>query len=81
MFSLMEKTPTEVIAGNVRAELARQRIGQRQVAEHLQLNQQQVSRRLLGQVAFTAPELRAVAELLDLSVGSLYGETDTAAAR
>lgn len=66
-----EHTP-ESIAANVRAAAARKRISQSTIAGHLGLNQQQVSRRLLGQVEFRATELQAIADLFDVSIESLY---------
>lgn len=70
----MNESNAECVAANVRAEVARRRIRQTAIAEHLGLNQQQVSRRLNGQVELTATELQRLAELLEVPVGSLYGE-------
>lgn len=58
-------------AANVRAEVARRRIPQRVIADHLGLNQQQVSRRLNGDVEFTVSELQGVATLLGVAVADL----------
>lgn len=70
----MQNTRTDDVAANIRAEVARRRIRQQAIAEHLGLNQQQVSRRLNGVVEFSASELRAIAQLLNTSVGALLGE-------
>jgi transcriptional regulator with XRE-family HTH domain len=65
---------TSDVAANVRAEVARRRLRQAEIAEHLGLNQQQVSRRLNGQVAISASELQQFAQLLGVSVATLCGE-------
>ena len=70
----MSVTTTELIAENVRAVVARRRIRQTAIAEHLGLNQQQVSRRLNGQVPISAAELQLLAQLLEVPVADLYGE-------
>lgn len=70
----MRETPTDAVAANVRAEVARKRIRQTEIAERLGLNQQQVSRRLNGQVPISAAELRELAALLEVSAGDLLGE-------
>lgn len=64
-------TRDEAIAGNVRAEAARHRIKQSDVGAALGLDQSAVSRRMNGQVPFTAAELEAVAKLLDIDVKQL----------
>lgn len=70
----MPETPTELIATNVRAEVAKKRIRQTAIAERLGLNQQQVSRRLNGQVPLSAAELRELAAMLEVPAGTLLGE-------
>lgn len=70
----MAESPISDVAANVRAEVARRRLRQSEIAEHLQLNQQQVSRRLNGQVAISAAELQQLAQLFDVPVAVLYGE-------
>lgn len=62
---------TLAVAGNVRAEMARQRVPQQVVAEKLGLTQQAVSNRLHGRVPFDVDELVDVAELLDVAAASL----------
>lgn len=62
------------VAANARAEVARRQIRQGRIAEHLGLNQQQVSRRLTGEVEFSVSELQKLAELLEVPVATLYGE-------
>jgi transcriptional regulator with XRE-family HTH domain len=69
----MLTTHTERVAATVRAEMARQRITQTQMAERLGMSQVAVSRRLLGQVPFDVEELGRVAEILDLPASVLFG--------
>lgn len=71
----MPESFSATVGATVRAELARRRIKQRQVAEVLGIAQTQVSRRLDGTVAFNVDELAAVAKFLDMSVAELVGES------
>lgn len=70
----MSKSPVLDVAANVRAEVARRRIRQADIAGHLSIDQRAVSRRLLGHVEFSASELQKLAELLEVPVSALYGE-------
>ena len=58
-------------AAEVRAEMARQRRSGVELATHLDLSQQAVSRRLAGEVAFDLDELAAVAEWLGVPLQTL----------
>lgn len=60
------------IAGNVRAELARTRVQQQQIADALGENQQYVSRRITGLVAWRVDELAVVANILGVDPGDLF---------
>lgn len=71
--TMLNPSPQDV-AANVRAEVARRRIRQGAIAERLGMDQRAVSRRLLGEVEFSATELQAVAELVGVPISSLYGE-------
>lgn len=71
MVPLMSETPTERIAGEIRAEMARQQRSQRQLALALGYTQQAVSRRLAGHVAIDVDELDAIARFLGVSVARL----------
>lgn len=71
---LMTQVPIADVAANVRAEVARRRLRQLDIAEELGLDQRAVSRRLLGQVEFSASELQKMATLLEVSVSRLLGE-------
>lgn len=68
------------IAACVRAEVARRKVPQRDIAARLGITQQAVSRRLSGHVPFAAHELADLADLLDVSVSDLVGEHRTEAA-
>jgi transcriptional regulator with XRE-family HTH domain len=70
----MSTTHTERVAATVRAEVARRRITQSQIAEVLGLSQMAVSRRLSGAVPFDVEELGKVAALLGVPASTLLGE-------
>lgn len=61
---------TTVVA-NVRAELARRRIKQGDVADKLGVSRQNVAQRLNGTVDFRISELIAIAELCGITVAEL----------
>lgn len=69
----MTQTLSGAVAANIRAELARQRVSQAQVAERLGLSQAAVSRRLSGQTPFEIDEVAEVASLLDVAPSHLLG--------
>lgn len=58
----------QAIAAEVRAEVARQKRSQAQIAECLGIHQTAVSKKLRGDRDFTLPELVLVAELLRVPV-------------
>lgn len=66
----MTETRT-AIAGNVRAELARAGLSQRELARRLNRPSQQIHVRMTGQVPFTAEELIAIAAALDIPPATL----------
>jgi hypothetical protein len=68
----------ESIAGEVRAELARQHVSDAEVAACLGQNQQWFNRRKNGQVAFRADELAVVAAYLGVEVGQFFGRVISA---
>jgi transcriptional regulator with XRE-family HTH domain len=67
------------VAANVRAELARKRISQTQIAEHLGVSRQNVAQRLNGRVDFRVGELIAIAALLDIPAAAFHKEPAGAA--
>jgi transcriptional regulator with XRE-family HTH domain len=66
--------PTQT-AVNVRAELARRGLTQEQAGAAIGLNQKAMSRRLTGAVDFSSTELQKLAELLEVPIGALFGES------
>ena len=64
----MSETITASVAAEVRAELGRQRISQRQVGDAIGMSQAAAWRRLRGDVPFDIAELSAVAEFLGVPV-------------
>jgi len=67
----MTQTLSGEVAANIRAELARQKVSQTQVAERLGLSQAAVSRRLSGALPFELDEIAAVADLLNVRARDL----------
>ena len=67
----MTQTITELVAANVRMELARRRLGQVQVARVLGLSQAAVSRRLNGSVPLDVNELSLIADMLGMAASDL----------
>lgn len=57
---------SQIVADNVRAEMARRKKSQRDVAEALGTSQPAIYRRLAGEVAFDVDELGAIAALLEM---------------
>lgn len=71
MTSPASPPPAANLAANVRAEVARRRLRQSDIAAQLGLNQRAMSRRMLGEVEFSATELNRLAELLGMPVARL----------
>ena len=67
--------PHQVVAANVRAELARRRLTGVAVARELGLTQPAMSRRLTGDVPFTAVEVWRLSQILDVPIESLFNGT------
>jgi transcriptional regulator with XRE-family HTH domain len=67
------REPHELVAAEVRAEMARQRMSQTRLAEALGVTQASVSRRLVGEVPFDIQELYKVAEFLGVPVAQFLG--------
>ncbi|CAN5142826.1 hypothetical protein BH11ACT6_BH11ACT6_34480 [soil metagenome] len=59
------------LAGEVRALLARRRIAQQEVADHLGISQSSMSRRLSGAQPFTTDEIYRLADLFSIDAGGL----------
>lgn len=72
-------SPSAQVGANVRAEMARRRIPQRQLAEALGLSQAGVSKRLNGLTPWDVNEITVVAESLGVPVSALIGDTQAVA--
>lgn len=60
------------VTAEIRAELARQRMPQRRVAEELGISEAQASERFLGRVPLDVPELERIARLLGVPVSQFF---------
>lgn len=67
----MSNLTAKRVAEEVRVAMARRRVPQTAVASRLQMSQAAVSRRLAGDVEFTASQLITVADMLDIDLDSL----------
>ena len=67
----MSTTHAKSAAANIRAELARRGLTQSDVAPHLGLTRQAVSRRLVGPTPFTLDQLYKIAELVGVPISVL----------
>lgn len=70
---------TELVAGQVRAEMGRARISGVQLAERIGRNHPYVSRRLTGKVAFDTDDLAQISEVLGINVVDLMRAPERAA--
>jgi transcriptional regulator with XRE-family HTH domain len=76
----MSEVITASVAAEVRAELARQRRTQRDLAEAIGLSQQAASRRLCGEVPFDIAELAKVAKLLGVPIEHFLAGSESGSA-
>lgn len=76
----MSTSPTAITGANVRAEMARRKVSQVALANHLGLSQASVSARLAGRVAFDINELHAIASLLQVPMTDLIPTTTSSGA-
>lgn len=65
------RPPHEIVAEEIRAELARKQIPQARLALLLNLSEVSVSRRLRGETPLDVNELLAIADYLDIPVARL----------
>ena len=71
---------SEFISENIRAEMARRRVTQTQLAEHLNISRAGLSARLSGKTLWGINELIPVADALGVSVATLiFGYENTPA--
>ena len=72
--SVQEMAPYDeyvVVLGNVRAEIARRRLSQSDIAREMGQNQQWLSRRLIGYVPLSVPELMTLAGIIGVDIADL----------
>lgn len=74
----MNESLAQTVASEVRAEMARQRVTHRALAEHLNLPQPSVTRRLNGRTVFDIAELEKVAEFLGVPVTNFMPSANAA---
>ncbi len=69
--SVMAQTYNEIVAGEVRAEMARQKRSQDNLATELGWTQAFLSRRLTGKLAFSTNEIEQMASVLGVPLSQL----------
>ncbi len=62
------------VAAEVRAAIARKQASKVELAEKLGMTPSALSRRVNGHIKFNADEVAMVADVLNVTVASLYGE-------
>lgn len=77
----MSETPPKLeadalVAGEIRAELARQRITHSALAERLGVSRAYLSRRLNGDTPLSIPDVAAIAQILNVSIAQLTHPVD-----
>ena len=76
----MNENLTVTVATEVRAEMARQRVTQQQIADVLGISQPQVSMRLRAEIPFGVDELGMVADALGVPVTNFLATAAQASA-
>lgn len=76
---MSRSTPSQRVALNVRAEIARQRRSGSNVAKSLGRTQAWISRRLAGHVAFSIDELNEIADELSIPLSVLIADEKASA--
>lgn len=66
----------EIVAAEVRAQMARRRITQQMLADELGREQTWVSRRVSGKVAFTVDDLAVISALFRVPIALLLGDEE-----
>ncbi len=67
----MTATYSDCVAGEVRAEMARQRVTQRQLAADADWDERYLSRRLRSEVPFSVDDIDVISQLLGISPSKL----------
>ena len=68
----------DALAGEVRAEAARQRLAGTTIAEHLGYTKQTVSQKLNGRIAITVVDLFVIAKLLHVPATEIFRRAEAA---
>ena len=68
-------TPTEPLASNLRAEMARRRLSQTETAAHIGLSYASFNDRLRGRTPFSVDQLLALANLFGVGVSDLVANS------
>ena len=71
----MTSDATEIISGNLRAEIARSRRNQSELTDIWHVSAMSVSRRLQGKTKVSAQELHAAADWLGVDIAVLLPQT------
>lgn len=71
----MKRTSLPAVAANVRAEMARAKVGQRALAKVLGKSQTYMYRRLNGETPFNIDDLAVIAEQLDIPLTVLIADS------
>lgn len=66
------KTPSERVAAEVRAELARAQIKIKDLAPELEMSVSTLQRRLSGEIPFDVEELTRIAEIANVSPAAFF---------
>lgn len=72
---MSHRSTTKRVSANLRAEVARRRITQVELARVLKMSQPAVSRRLLGHTALNVDELTTISTFLGVDPAVLFGWT------
>ena len=67
--------PTEIVAANIRAEMARQRKSQTDLAAALGTTQQAISARFNAKTPFSIEQVTRAADFLGVPASVLFGDT------
>lgn len=65
----------QLVAAEVRAEMARQQKQQNELASYLNVSQATISRRLAGKLPFRIHDLEVIAEYLEVDVSRFFSRT------
>lgn len=66
--------PHQAVAAEVRAEMARKKVSQQEVARQLGVAQQTISRRITGDIPFDVAELAKIAQILGVPLSHFVVE-------